>query len=131
MGLLDGVLAKEIFKGFKGKLLNGTLRRESPATSAGLDILGDPIATEPQTWPCQGFTEDYSAFYRAQAGIPETDVRANIFAQSIPGVTPTTDDQVAFVRAGVTTWYQLRKVTTDPATALWTAPAFEIPDPTL
>lgn len=131
MGLLDGGIASAIYKGFKGKLLKGTLRREQPVGSAGLDSLGDPLATDPLTWACQGFTEDYSDFYRAQAGIPAGDVRVNVFAASLPrGIRPQKDDQVAFVRAGVTTWFQLRKNGTDPAEALWASPGFQIADPT-
>lgn len=132
MGLLDGQIAAAIFKGFKGKLLRGTLRRAGAATSAGLDNLGDPLATDPQTWPCEGFTEDYSDYYRRTAGIPDQDLKCNIFAASLPaGVRPKKDDQVAFVRAGVTTWFQLRENATDPAEALWTCPGFPIPDPTI
>lgn len=131
MGLLDGQLSKAVYAGFKGKLLKGTLRRVSPAASGGLDGLGDPIATDAQTWGCQGFTEDYSDAFKVTAGIPMADLKANMFAASLPGVRPQKDDQVAFVRAGVTSWYQVRKAAIDPAGALWVCQAFAIPDPTL
>lgn len=129
--LFEGALASAIYAGFKGKLLKGVLRRETASGSAGLDSLGDPLATVVETWACQGFTDLYSAFYRSQAGIPDTDLKANIFAKSLAGgVVPTKDDQVKFTVSGVATWYQVRKVDVDPATALWVCQAFEIADPT-
>jgi len=131
MGLLDGQLAQAVYLGFKGKLLKGSLRRAGVAESGGLDSRGDPLATDPQTWACQGFTEDYSDYFRATTGVPEGDLKANIFAKSLPaGVRPLKDDQVSFTQAGVTTWYQVRKAATDPATALWVCQAFAIPAPT-
>lgn len=131
-GLLEGQIADLIYKGFKGKLLKGVLRRETASGSAGLDDLGDPLATVIETWACQGFTDLYSAFYRSQAGIPDTDLKANIFAKSLTGgVVPTKDDQVKFTVSSVATWYQVRKVDVDPATALFVCQAFVIPDPTV
>lgn len=122
-GLLEGQLAKAIYAGFKNKLLTGTLRRVVPGID--LDDNGDPRDSTIQTWTVQGFTDKYSAFYSAQAGIPDSDLKVCIFAQSIPGVTPTKDDKALFQGK----WYQLRKVGTDPATALWECQAFEIPVP--
>ncbi len=125
MGVLDGQLAAAVYAGFKGKLLKGTLRREVLGDSGGLDEFGDPIAPTPQTWGLQGFTDNYSDFFRASSGIPTTDLRVSVFAKSLPaGVRPQKDDKVSLAQAGVTTWYQLRRVTTDPATALWTCQSF-------
>lgn len=122
-GLLTGKLAKAVFKGFKGKLLTGTLRHDVPGTT--LDSNGDPTSTTRTVFSVEGFTDEYSAFYRAQAGIPETDLKVNIFSESSPGLTPTKDDRVTFL--GV--WYRLRKVKVDPAGALFECQAFEIPKP--
>ena len=130
MGLLDHDLAKAIYAGFKGKLLKGVLRKMVAPVSGGQDRYGDPIGAEPALLDIEGFDEAYSAMFRAQAGIPDSDVKVNIFAQSIPGVTPSKDDTVKLVRAGVATWYQIRRVDRDPATALWTCQSFEIPEPT-
>lgn len=122
-GLLEGKIAKAIFKGFKGKLLKGELRRENPV--AVLDEFGDPTDSTIQFFAIEGFTDEFSAFYRAQANIPETDLNVAIFAQSSPGLTPEKDDKVTFKGK----WYQLRAVDVDPADALFECRAFEIPPP--
>lgn len=122
MGLLDGDIAKAIFAGFKGRLLKGTLRKE---TTSGVDEYGDALVSTPVTYSIEGFTDEYTAFYKAQAGIPDTDLKACFFAESAPGVTPGKDDKIKFR----STWYQVREVDTDPATALWICRAFVIPAP--
>jgi hypothetical protein len=124
MGLLDGFIAKEIYKGFKSKLLKGTMRRAAPDPALGLDKLGDPEDTTDTEWACQGFVDGYSETFRALAGIPDTDSKVGIFAQSLPsGVRPQKDDTVE-MPAGTT--YQLRNVSVDPATALWECRAFKV-----
>lgn len=129
MGLLDGNLATAIYKGFKGKLLVGIIRQHTTPDSGSLDALGDPIEIDPVDTAMEGFVDGYSAFYRAQAGIPETDMKVCIFAKSCPSVTPSKDDLVRFTQAGVQTWYQVRAVAVDPALALWECQAFEVPEP--
>lgn len=124
MGLLDDI-PKQIYKGFKGKLKKATLRRASP--SVGLDALGDPQSVTITTYTCEGFTDKFSAFYATQSGIPLTDILWNVFASSLPaGFIPQKDDQILYGSQ----WYQIRTVTTDPATALWSGAAFKIEDPT-
>ena len=123
MGLLTGDLAKAIFAGFKGLLLQGELRRE--ISTGGLDEYGDPLEVQPTYFSIEGFTDEFSSFYRAQASIPETDVKVNIFGQSSPGLIPQKDDQVIF--KGV--WYQLRSGDVDPADALYECQAFVIAPP--
>lgn len=116
MGLLDGQLASAIYAGFKNRLLKGTLRRRTAVVTMGLDALGDAIKTSETDYDCQGFVDEYSEFFRVTAGIPDTDCKVAIFAKSLPsGVRPLKDDLVRFQSV----WYQLRTVTTDPATALW------------
>jgi hypothetical protein len=128
MGLLDTQIADAIYKGFKGKLLNGVIRQVVTPASGSLDELGDPQAGDPIDTDCQGFTENYSAYHRAQAGIPQTDLKVNLFARSMPGITPSKDAVVKFVRAGVDEWYQLRGPREiDPAGALWVCQAFALP----
>lgn len=125
-GLLTGQLAKQIYAGFRGKLLKGTLRRNYAATSTGLDSRGDPVDTDPQTWPMQGFIDKLSSVFKGREGIPETDSQVNIFAQSLPaGIKPTKDDLALFNGQ----WWQLRAVDTDPATALWIAAGFQVRAP--
>lgn len=129
MGILDGSLADQIYKGFKGKLLKGVLRQNTSPDSTALDSYGDPIDLLPTDTPMEGFVENYDAAYAARAGIPGTDVKVNIFAKSCPGLTPGLDDICKFVQGGVATWYQLRGAKIDPAGALWTCQAFVIPEP--
>lgn len=113
MALLEGDIAKAIYAGFRGKLLKGTLTRTVPG--GGLDAHGDPIASTVTNFSCEGFVENFSAFYRAQAGIPDTDVKVLIFAQSITTV-PTKDDVITFRG----TKYQIRRILEiDPAVATY------------
>jgi hypothetical protein len=125
-GLLDGQLSKAIYAGFRNKLQKGTLWRATAALSAGLDERGDPNATDPVTWACQGFHDNIDDAYKARAGIPETDSMCAIFAQSLPaGIQPQKDDKL-FIAGS---WWQLRRVKTDPATALWSCQAFQCQAP--
>lgn len=121
MGLLDGDIAKQIFAGFKGKLLKGTIRQEVPS---GVDSNGDPIVSVVET-AIEGFLDEFSAFYKATAGIPDTDFKANFFAQSAASVTPTRDDKILLGGK----WCQVRKVMTDPATALYECQVFSVQAP--
>ena len=122
-GLLTGKIAKAIFNGFKGKLLSGELRRETPVPI--LDEFGDPTDETVAYFAIEGFTDEFSDFYRAQANIPDTDLIVAIFAQSSPGLVPNKDDIVTFKGK----WYQLRAQKVDPADALFECRAFEIPPP--
>jgi hypothetical protein len=130
VGLLDGDLARAIYAGFKGRLLVGRLLRIAPAPSAGLDALGDLQSPGLVAYRLEGFTDQYSDFSRATAGIPDTDVKVCIFGASLPaGIRPLKDDRVAFTRKGVESWYQLRRDATDPAEALWECQAYAIEPP--
>ena len=121
--LLTGKLAKAIFKGFKGKLLKGELRRETGNET--LDEFGDSTDSTITYFSVEGFTDEFSDFYKEKAGIPETDLIVAIFAQSSPGLVPCKDDKVTFLNR----WYQIREVKVDPATALYECQAFEIDPP--
>ena len=129
VGLLDGDLARSIYDGFRGKLLSGVIRQSLVPDGTTLDGNGDPQAIAPVLTAIEGFTDNYSKFTQAQAGIPATDLRLFIFAQSAPGVIPRKDSQVRLDRAGVGQWYQLRNASIDPAGALWDCQAFEIKAP--
>jgi hypothetical protein len=124
--LLEGKIAKAVHKGLKGKLLRGTLRKNVSAVSTGLDDLGDPVDTAPESYRCEGFVDNYDAAYSARAGIPSTDVQINIIAGSLKkGIIPETDDKVLMKGQ----WHQLREAKTDPATAMWVCRGFEIEPP--
>jgi hypothetical protein len=130
VGLFDGQIASAIYAGFKGKTLVCALRTTRVASSGGLDALGDPLALSPTTYPCEGFDDAYSDAYKLAAGIPLTDVKVNIFAKSLPdGVRPGKDDIASVTRAGVVSWFQLRKADIDPAGALWVCQAYKIAAP--
>ncbi len=127
VGLLDGQLASQIYAGFRNKLQKATLWRSVAAVSAGLDARGDPIATDPVTWGCQGFHDNISDFFKMRAGIPEDDSLVCLFSKSLPaGVVPQKDDKVNLAGS----WWQLRRVSTDPAAALYSCQAFICAAPT-
>lgn len=116
-GILD-TIAAEVFKGFKGKLLTGTLKRVSPVESGGLDRFGDPIDQSVTTWTCEGFVDLSAKGFKGQDRVPKGDATVYIFGRSLSGgsVRPELDDKVQFGGD----WYQLRsEIRTDPATALW------------
>lgn len=132
VGLLDGNLPASIYQGFRGKLLGGVIRQAVAA--ADLDAAGDPETVAPKITKIEGFTENYSAFTRAQAGIPATDLKLNIFSASAPGIVPAEGNQARLDRkaAGrtISQWYQVRgPVEIDPAGVLWVCQSFEIKAP--
>lgn len=127
-GLLDGQISKAVYGGFRGKLKKAVLRRVAAAQSGGLDGRGDPIYPVPTRYPgLQGYRDRYSAFYMAQAGIPKTDVKVCIFAESVPAAARplAKDDQIMLG----TEWFQVRTTDIDPAGALWECQAFAIAAP--
>lgn len=120
-GILEGQLASAIYAGFRGKLKKATLWRLAAGSSTTLTPAGDVIDQAPEMWPCEGFTDGYSDYIRATAGIPTTDLKVCVFGASLPaGVRPLTDDKVLIGGE----WHQLRKANVDPAGALWTCQAF-------
>lgn len=123
-GLLEGQLAKAIFQGFKGKLLKGTLRRDVVAESAGLDDLGDPNATDPQTFSGEGYVDSKVERFARVAGIPTLDGTVYFFGASLP-TTPLKGDK-AFMASQ---WWEVHAVQNDPATALWALGCTSIPAP--
>ena len=127
MGLLSGQLAKAVYAGFKGKLSKGQLRRAVSAPSGGLDGYGDPISLDDQLFPFEGFDDGYDAAYAKTAGIPESDTKVNIFAASL-ATRPTKDDKVE-IPLGSGSWFQVRRVSSDPATALWVCQSYQCKAP--
>lgn len=123
VSLIPTQVRKLIYDGFKGRLLTGTLRRASEGT--GLDSKGDPTGVTYSTSSIEGIVDTYNAFYKAQAGIPDSDVRIVVIGGSL-SVTPQKDDQIKFRDK----WYQVREVSTDPALAHYELQSFEIEDPT-
>lgn len=132
--ILDGSLAQSIYDGFKGKLLTGTYSKRTVPDSGGLDALGDPQDVASTSYTFEGFIDLYSAITRAQAGIPDTDLKLCIFAKSLT-VEPERDGIAEITGpAGsiyVGKFYQVREKRIDPAGALWELQSFEIEDPGL
>lgn len=118
MGLLDGQIKQAIAAGFNGKLLKGTLRK---ITATGRAANGDPVTTTTD-YACQGFREAYSAFFRAQAGIPDDDTKITLIA-GLCGAAPAVEDKVN-ISGG---WWQIRKVAIDPAGATYELQCFGVP----
>jgi hypothetical protein len=119
-------LAQQVFNAFNGKLLNGTLWRYVIGDSGNLTDQGDPIEGTPTTWSMQGFVDDFDAAYRQRAGIPEGDAKVSVFGASLPsGIVPQRDDRINMQDQ----WWQVRKVATDPAQALWVTQSFACPAP--
>lgn len=102
---------------FKGKLLTGTLTR---VISSGTDQYGDPVPGVPQTFSVQGCVDEFSAIYRAQAGIPENSVNIILIA-GLCKTTPLKDDKITFPNFAT---FQVRKVKGDPALAHWELESF-------
>lgn len=120
---LESQISKAIYAGFRGKLLEGTLRRSVNAVSGGLDSLGDAAAFGLQDYRLEGFRDAYSAYTRAQAGIPATDSKLVIIARSV-AVRPQQGDKI-WIDGN---WWQIRGTPdTDPATATYTCQGFIVP----
>lgn len=124
---LESQIAKAIYAGFRGKLLKGVLRRSLNAVSGGLDALGDAAATGPQDYAIEGFREAYSAYTRANAGIPETDAKIIVLARSVPA-RPQQGDAIWLYKDSEPGWWQVRaRPDVDPATATYTMRCFLVP----
>lgn len=111
-------LQKAIAKGFKGKLLSGTIAR---ATASGVNEFGDPVTGPDQTYACEGMVADYDDAYRKAAGIPETSVKILLIAGNT-AVVPKKVDRVTF--RGVT--YEILKIKADPALATYDCEAYRV-----
>jgi len=121
MGLLDRQIKRAVAKGFKGKLLQGTLSRRIALST---NELGDPVGN-PSTFKIQGFPEDFSDFHRRTAGIPDTDLKIVLIA-GLMATKPVQDDKVGFYQGEFAgKWFQLRTVEVDPAGAHYECRAFE------
>ena len=111
-------LRAKIAKGFKGKLLIGTLTRSTGTT---VDSYGDPV-TSNTVYTVEGFNDEYSEIYRAQAGVPETDSKVTLILGNCE-VDPIKDDLIKFPN-----WpsFKVRKVKIDPARAHAECQSFQV-----
>lgn len=122
VSFLEGQLRNAIAKGFNGKLLTGNLSR--PGAATGVDEYGDPIYTVPFEIPVQGFVDEYNDAYRATAGIPETDSKVCLIA-GLMSTDPQKDDKLKFPGFPL---FQIRKIKTDPAIAMWECQSYKVDD---
>jgi len=128
VSLLDGAIRREVGRAFRGQLKVGQLRREVSST---VDANGDLVPATPTLYRFEGIREFFSVFSRAQAGIPDTDVKILFILDLItprthPRTVPIKDDKVHIER----TWYQIRQILEiDPAGASMSVQAFLIPAP--
>lgn len=113
--LLGGLRAR-VNAAFAGQLIPAELIRKLSAP--GLDPLGDPIVTTTERTAVQAVVDDYSDFFRATAGIPDTDVKLILIGCQ----QPCKDDIVELCDGRQ---YQVRSVRTDPAQAHWEARAYQ------
>ncbi len=113
-----------IAAGFKSQLRTGSLRR--PGFSSGVDSFGDPIPASATTYTCEGIREEYSKSYKAEAGIPDEDVKILLIG-GLVSVEPLRGDQI-FIESK---WHEVREVMIDPAAATYECQSFEIRDPTV
>lgn len=128
-------MAGSIYAGFKGQLRTGVIRRLAGGT--GLDGHGRPQGSAPAFHTIEGFDDDYSAFRRANEGIPQDSLRVNIFGASItPPIKPGLDMMVrldypaANGAPAYSRWFKLKeRIETDPAKALWQCEAQEAKAP--
>ena len=122
---LEGALKRAIAKGFTGKLTLGVLRRSE---TSGVDSWGDPLPPTTTDITFNGIREDFSAFTKAQAGIPETDVKILILLGSMKPseLTPKKDDLV-YMKKPWNQWYMCRRVLSiDPAGASCNLQAYAV-----
>lgn len=111
-------LRKQLAKGFKGRLLVGVLTRK---INGDVDERGIPT-TVTQTYRVEGFVDNYSAYYRRNAGIPDNDVNIVLIAGNCD-TDPIKDDRIKFANFPE---YQIRVVETDPALAHYECQSFSV-----
>ena len=110
MALLDGGLKQVIGSALGGFLLDCTLHIFATVD----DGMGGLNEVETGTFAAKGVVEQYSEFYRASLGIPETDSKI-IMLQNGVDAEPTIRDQVT-IRG---TRWAIVSIDQDPAQASW------------
>lgn len=125
---LETLLKTRIAAGFHGQLLTGTLRQVT--AGSGVDEFGDAIGDGYEDFEFEGIVDTYTAFYRAQAGIPDTDVRVLVIAGSV-SAKPRKGDKVRMrsPATGAQTWFEVIAVSGDPAGASFDLQSREIEEP--
>lgn len=116
MGLLDGQLQAVFGSVFKPLLLDGKIEK--------IELVDDGYggySEAPTEADIKVMVEGYSAFTRAQAGIPDKDVKLIILQHQVT-ISPDLDSKVRVLAQGevVEQLFSIQKIEKDPAQASWT-----------
>lgn len=123
--LLESAIKKRVAQATKGRLTVGKVQRDTPSTR---NAYGDVIPGTPTEYACEGIRESFTARYKMEAGIPDTDVKILLMLGSM-SITPKQDDKV-YLNKPWLKWHQVRKVLEiDPAGATALLQAYEIETP--
>jgi hypothetical protein len=124
--LLESQVKKLVAQNFKGRLLKGTLRRETRTINSA----GDAVAGGSTTYTFDGIRENISVNYASRASIPVTDVAVLVILGSLPdGVEPRQGDKIQIPK-GRGAWVQIRQVMQiDPAGASGRYACYQIEAP--
>lgn len=117
---------KAIAKGFRGRLLKGTVRRRSTI----LNEFHDVETLTYTDYSFDGMREFFDAQYQTLALIPATDVKILVILGSL-AITPTQEDlvQIPPIPGATGVWHKVRRILSiDPASASMSLQAFPIPD---
>lgn len=128
---LEAELKRKVARAFRGKLTKGKLRR---VTSTAVDNKGNPVVSAVSYFSFQsGIRETYSAFYKANSGIPDTDVSILVLNGSFtPKTVVTKADEGNLIYLGKpwNAWYQIRRyIDGDPADASVKMQCYEVDAP--
>lgn len=107
----EGPLRRALAAGFKGHLSTGIIRRYTYT----MNSFGDRVPSGHTDYTFEGIRDDFNALYRAQAGIPDSDVRVMVILGLVkPPTTPVQTDKI-FIK---NQWHEVRQVLEiDPADA--------------
>lgn len=114
MSILEGLPA-EIADGIDDLFFDATITR-APATG---NPFASPTPDVVTTVDARALADTYSDQLRATGGIPDTHIKILILAEPLGGFTPQNADEIQYRGRA----YQIVRVDTDPAQAVWTAEA--------
>ena len=111
-------LRAKLARGFKGKLLVGVLTRSE---TNSVDENGIPQTTNTD-YRVEGFVDNYSAYYRKLAGIPDNHVNVVLIGGN-SDVNPIQGDEVKFPNYPK---YKIESVVQDPAFATFECQSYKV-----
>lgn len=109
----------KIAKAFKDKLIDGVLTR---TVSTSVNEYGDPVPGSVQSFNVHGCVDNYSSYYRQQAGIPDDDFKIILIA-GLCETAPLKNDIISFPNFPD---FQIREIMTDPALAHYECQSFKV-----